>query len=247
MKMIASWGSSGSGKSTFALALATKLTKARKNVLIISADLKTPALPIWLPNLKLDSNNSLSLLLSSDKITYEGLRSKIHIHPDNERLGFIGYASCENPIINNKNVTREQIITLLSVLDNSPFDYVIFDCDSNIIFDTFSLLAVELSDFVFEIITADVKGLEFIKSSLSWMKNSDNFDTDKHIKIANIYYDSTPIKEFKTVCNIQYQLPFSTEVYNKFCSGEILEKFNQRDGIKFEAEAEKISEVILNE
>ena len=49
-KIIAVWGSAGSGKSMFCCILAKALTQDKKKAIIINADLSTPMLPVWLPD-----------------------------------------------------------------------------------------------------------------------------------------------------------------------------------------------------
>ena len=52
MYLISSWGSSGSGKTTVALALASAFAKRNADVLLLSAEMRTPLLPVLLPSMK---------------------------------------------------------------------------------------------------------------------------------------------------------------------------------------------------
>ena len=198
-QMIAIWGSNGGGKSTVCLALASALARLSKNVVIVSPDIKTPALPLFLPReTKLNINNSLSSLLTLDTINYDSLRSKIHIHPQSDNIGFMGMTSGENPIT-TQVFKREKIIDFLRILDDAPFDFILFDCESNAFYDTLSLLALEISDNVIRVLTPDVKAIEFEKSQSLWMKNSDNFDISKHIKVLNMIHETSDNKAFEAV------------------------------------------------
>ena len=53
MYLISSWGSSGSGKTTVALALASAFAKRNADVLLLSAEMRTPLLPVLLPSMLL--------------------------------------------------------------------------------------------------------------------------------------------------------------------------------------------------
>lgn len=246
MKMIALWGSSGSGKSTITAALAAALAHKEKNVVVLSLDMKTPSLPLFLPTAQLTINHSIGEVLGGKTLTYDSLRSKIHIHPQSDRIGFVGMVSGENPL-GNKLFEKDKIIQLLRVLDDSPFDYIIFDCDASTFYDTLTLLALEIADHVFRVLTPDVKGFEFEKSALSWMRNSENFAMEKHIKLLNLVYETAAVKQFAAQSeHIRNSLPFSLEVYNKFSAGELLRGFHDGKGQQFQRYIDQIvTEVLL--
>lgn len=247
VKMIASWGSSGGGKSTLAVALAAKLAKHNKNVVIIAADTKTPALPLFLPRMDFSPTNSIGSMLTDMTMNYGGLKDKIHLHPKSDRIGFAGLISGENPIT-YKTFERSNMIDFLKVLSASPFEYVIFDCDANAVYDSMTLLALETADVVLRTITPDVKGYEFQKAQLSWMKNGENFHVEKQIKIACPVYEVSPIKEAEALAGgFDYILPFSYEVMSKFIAGDLLENFTQISGQQYEREVKKLCERIVEE
>lgn len=208
--MIASWGSSGSGKTTLALALAAQLAKRKKDVLIMSTDIKTPALPVYLPQLQTDARNSLGALLSTSvRFDESALKDKIHKHPKSDYMHFMGLASGEISTISYKAPERKTIINLMQVLQDSPFRYVIFDCDTNPVYDSLTLFGLENSDFVIRTVTPDIKGYEFQKAQLSWLGNSDLFHVKEHIRVINPVYDTSPIAVAETLfegCNYKLQL-----------------------------------------
>ena len=244
-QMVAVWGSNGGGKSTVSLALASAISKLGKNVVVVNADLKTPSLAMFLPKAELSVNNSLGTLLNSDVVNYDSLRSKIHIHPQSKHIGFIGLVSGENPI-STQTFKREKIIDLLRVLDEAPFDVILFDCDSNTFFDTTTLFALEISDHVLEVLTPDVKGLEFEKSAMSWMRNSDNFAVSQYIKVLNMLHDTSPVDVFAGISgNVAYTLPFSDEVYNRFSAGELITNCTNKKSQQFECTIDEIVREIL--
>lgn len=246
VKMIASWGNAGAGKSTVALALAAKLAASNKNVVIISTDAETPALPMYLPfTEKLTLNNSIGELLSMSFFSYDNLKDKIHLHPKSPRIGFMGLVSGENQM-NYKAFERNSILEFLRILHDSPFEYIIFDCKSNAMVDGLTLYALEAANFVLRIVTPDVRGYEFQKSQLAWLKNYDYADVARHIKVASPVFKTTPIKQAELSFNgFDFVLPFSSGVYDKFSAGELLSGFTETDGIKFESEIKKLTRRIM--
>lgn len=246
VKMIASWGNSGGGKSTTALALATCLAGKSKNAVIISSDAKAPALPIFLPTSNdIEINGSIGQILSSSDMAYSDLKGKIHLHPKSSRIGFAGFVSGENPLT-YRAFERDNLISFIEILHNSPFEYIIFDCESNPIYDSLTLLALETADIILRVTTPDVRGFEFAKSQLAWLRHSDRFNTDCHIKIASSVRRTTPIDAVSaTFGGFDYILPMSDEVYDKFCGGELLNGFHDFSGIAYEKEIERLTERVI--
>lgn len=240
MKMIAVWGSSGSGKSTVAVSMAAALAKQGKNVVVVNLDMKTPSLPLFLPKAQLGAGNSIGEFLGGDILNYNSLRSKIHIHPQSQHIGFAGLVSGENPI-STKIFEREKIMDFLRVLDESPFNYIIFDCESNTFYDQLTLLALEISDYVFRVLTADVKGYEFEKSAIMWMGNSENFAVKRHKRVLNMVRESTAVSAFEHLSGeAHYTLPFAMEVYNRMSAGELIVGCIDKISQKYEAQIEKM-------
>ena len=116
MKMIASWGSSGAGKTTLALAIAAALVQNRHDVLVINMDTRAPMLPIYLPNnTKLDSRNSLGGVFEQE-ISEAALKDKMIPHPQSDRLYFMGLASGELSGISHKIPDRQAVQAFFQTL-----------------------------------------------------------------------------------------------------------------------------------
>lgn len=230
------------------MSIAAKFTEVKKNVLIISTDTKTPALPVYIPSLNLGPNNSIGTALENKQFTKELLKGRMHLHPKSDYLSFMGLTSGEVASFTYKPFEAEQFAQLLQILNNAPYDYIIIDCDTNPIFDSLTLLALETADVVLRTITPDVKGYEFQKAQLGWLKNGDNFHVDRHIKIACPVHDTTPIKEAAALAGgFDFILPYTLEVHNKFSAGELLKSFKELPGQKYEQEISKLYERILKD
>ena len=250
MKIIASWGSSGAGKTAVALALAAQAVSRKKDTLVICAESRTPALPVYLPASNLSAQNSLGPVLeSSDNFTESILKDKIHRHPGSDHLYFMGLVSGEIASITYKAPERRAVINLFHILEDSPFSYIIVDCDSNPICDSLTLYALEVADIVLRIVSPDVKGLEFQRAQLAWLGSSDVFRAERHIKIANGVGDTTPLKEASALFGgFDYVLPYAQEVNDKMAAGELLHGFhNSIKAIKFEDQMRRLAATAMED
>lgn len=236
MRLIASWGSSGAGKTAVALALASALVKQKAEVLIIGADNRTPALPVYLPlTTALTGVNSLGSLLEKESITEANLKGRIHKHPKSEHLYCMGLISGELAGITYKPPLRAAVAGLMQLLQQSPFHYVIVDCDTNPIYDPLTLYALEQGDAVLRTTTPDVKGYECLKAQMAWLGNSDTFHLERHIKISNLVLPTTPAKDAAALFGgFDVSLPFASQVCEHFIAGELLTGFHSPIGIDFE-------------
>ncbi len=245
LTMISIWGSGGSGKTTFSLALATEFARRDLNVVVVNPDTSPPFLPVALPHSDFAPQNSLGTLLEAPEINFDALKGKIHIHPKNDRIGFMGLVSGETPIT-YKSFARDTLTHLLRALDNSPFDYVIFDCVANPVIDQLTLLALETSNYVFRLATPDIKGAEFVKSQVMWLKNSPNFKLAEQIRVLSPVHDVSPVAEISSITGgHEAALPWSHEVMSKTMAGELLQEFKYRQGLEFQRQLEQLAERIM--
>lgn len=248
MKLIASWGSSGAGKTTVALGVAAALAKQNKDVLIISAESRTPSLPMFLPTTSgLTSKNSIAELLSRSEITEAQIKDRICKHPMNDHIYFMGTATGEIASITYGLPTREAVMNLIHLLQHSPFPYIIIDCDSNAMYDPMTLLALEWSNFAICTLTPDIKGFEFFKAQKAWL-NSDTYKLEDFTCVLNPIHRTTSIVEARELFGkVNHTVPHSDYVREKMVAGEPLFHFRDNGGLEFERQmtilAHKIQEV----
>ena len=249
MHLIASWGSSGAGKTTVALALAAAFASKKKDTLILSADTRTPSLPVLLPMVKdIDGNNSVGPLLAADKLTEAALKDRMVRHPKNSHMFFMGLSSGETAAITYSPPTRSAAINLFQLFMQTPFDYVIVDCDSSPLYDQTTLAALEYAQTGLTVLTPDVKGYEFLKAQMSWLSNSDVFHLERFLKIASPVFPFTPIQEARTLFNsFSYELPHSSEVAERMIAGEVLHSFSNTSGVRFEQQIRQLVDDIEQE
>ena len=96
-KIIAVWGSPASGKSTFAVKLATAIyDNFESTVIVLFTDLETPMIPVIFPNDKPEDNGSVGIPLSKTDIEKEEIIKNLVTIKSRQNFGFIGYKDGEN-------------------------------------------------------------------------------------------------------------------------------------------------------
>ncbi len=144
-KIIAVWGSPASGKSTFAVKLATAIyDNFESTVIVLFTDLETPMIPVIFPNDKPEDNGSVGVPLSKTDIEKEEIIKNLVTVKSRQNFGFIGYKDGENKFTYPRfgRAKAEELLARLSELA----DYVIVDCVSSLESNPLASTAVELAD-----------------------------------------------------------------------------------------------------
>lgn len=251
MYMIASWGSSGAGKTTVALALAAAFAQMKRDVLVISSETRTPALPVMLPMpqaKKLDSRNSIGPLLAMSSVTEASLKDRINPHPKSRHIFVMGLASGEATAITYSTPTRAAALNLFQLLMQTPFAYVIVDCDSSPLYDQMTLAALEYAQSGLMILTPDAKGFEFQKAQLSWLSNSDVFHLEHFSKVASPVFPFSPMSEARALFSgFSSELPYSPEVAERMMAAELLTGLSSGSGVLFERRIKQLAKTLEQE
>lgn len=244
MNLITVWGSSGAGKTAVALSVAAALAKGREDVMVISNDSRTPALPVYLPGrTTLTSANSLGGALEQATISVATLKDRIHRHPKNEHLYFMGYVSGEVAGMSYRMPQREVVAGLLQQLQETPFKHIVIDADANPIYDPLTLWGLERSTHVVRIMTPDVKGYEWQKAQLGWLGHGELFCADKHIKVVNFVSPTVPLSAAQCVFGgFDFELPQAGQVGDKLAAGELLCNFDTPAAVKYERQISALVE-----
>lgn len=235
MKVTAVWGSSGSGKTTLALALAAQFAARKQDTLVIGMDSRTPMLPVYLPNIReLSGAQSLGAVLERSIVSDGDLKDRFLRHPQCDHLYFMGLVSGEISGITYKPVQRSAIDGLLHILRQSPFQNVIFDCDSSAVYDQLTLYALETADVVVRTATPDPKGYEGIKAALAWLGNNDIFAVGRHIKVLSPVWGYTPMVDALSLFGeVDAVLPWAAQVAERQMAGRLLSHFDCPDAIRY--------------
>ncbi len=251
MYMIALWGSSGAGKTTLTLALAAAFAKKRQDTLILSAETRTPALPVMAPTdiKKMDRRNSIGPLLETPVTSEEQLAERIWRRRDSKEIFYMGYAPGETPSITYQTPARNAALSLFQLLMQlNRFSYVLVDCDSSPLFDQTTLAALEYAHTGVIAITPDPKGFAFFKSQTSWLSNGDAFHLERFKKVAAPCFPYSPMAEVRLdYGGLDCELPYSEEVAKKMMSGELLSGFETMEGVIYENRIKQLAMLLEEE
>lgn len=248
-KVIAFWGSSGSGKTLTCAAVASRLAAQKNKVVVISTDSQAPALPVFLPSSNILAAYSLGSLLMSNNFAFSNVADKLHLHPDNPNLAFMGLTQGEN-ITTYNSFERDKILRLIKTLA-LELDYILVDCATQPLLDMMSLTALELADAVVRGITPDNKGIHFLSTQLPLLTDS-KFKIDSHIKVLSLITPKSPVDAIcKRTGDFDFFLPYSVEVAEKFIEGSEIKGFpkqsflSDNSGFRFEREITKLTERVI--
>ena len=164
-KIIAVWGSPASGKSTFAVKLATAIyDNFESTVIVLFTDLETPMIPVIFPNDKPEDNGSVGVPLSKTDIEKEEIIKNLVTIKSRQNFGFIGYKDGENKFTYPRfgRAKAEELLARLSELA----DYVIVDCVSSLESNPLASTAVELADQIIRLASPDLRSMSYDLSQL---------------------------------------------------------------------------------
>ena len=141
---------------------------------------------------------------------------------------------------------RDAAIKLFQILAQTPFRYVIVDCDSNPLYDQLSLAALEYAQTGLAVLTPDIKGYEFWKAQLSWLGTSDAIHMDQYLKIANPVGKYTLLQDARALFGgFAYELPYTPQAAEKMAAGELLTGLNTATaGVVFEQQISRLADQI---
>ncbi len=237
-KIITVWGSPASGKTILSLALGACISSDKKNAVILNGDKLVPGLSVYMPRGKFTSADSIGPLLMSNRYTDVELAQRIKPHDKTEYLAFMGLSSAENYITYNE-FSKESVIHLINKL-SAQTDYLIIDGTSNPLENMVTLTGLEISDAVIRVMTADAKGIAYMKAAQNIYRD-ERFRYEEHIKVLGNVKNISPETEIMSIMgNFDFILGYSYEAENKMIAGELIKNFGRSDGIKFE---KKISDI----
>lgn len=231
-KIITVWGSPASGKTILALAIGAHFADEKKNVIIIDGSKLIPGLSVYMPKDKFTSADSIGPLLMSNRYTDQELAQRIKPHEKSEYLAFMGLSSAENYITYHE-FSKESVIRMINKLGTQA-DFLIIDGTSNPLENMITLTGLEISDAVIRVMTADVKGIAYMKAAQNIYRD-EQFKFDRHITVLGNVKNISPETEIMTVMgSFDHLLNYSYEAENKMMSGGLMKDFGRSDGLKFE-------------
>ena len=253
-KMIAVYGSPGSGKSAFSVALAAQLSK-RSNVVLLSTNRVVPMLKVLVPSTKIDRSMSVGTLFTGMGMTQEDICKRIVFHPKQQNLGYLAFATGDTPNTYSGGYdsgsyrsifTPDKMQTFFSVL-LSLTDYIIADCMSNPTpaNDPLGSVALANAAHAIQLLTADLAGIEYYTAMMPLLRET--VDQEKNVTIFGRVNPSLyPVMEVQTVLKlpIEYELRESAEIADFFLSGQLPRSAHTRDGRYYLLEVKRIKEAL---
>lgn len=215
-KVIAVWGNSGSGKSVISGMIARYFAESGKKVIIMSLDCTTPMMPIWLPQDKIEQNDSLGVALTKRKILIEHFAKRVQIYKPYPNIGFLAFVQ-EDCFI-NYSLEYEKIIAGIKAV-REICDILILDCPTSFT-DITIPASIEMCDYSLCVLTPDLKGVSYYKSNKGLLY-AEKFKNCKQFKILNKAKDFDATKEIgNAVKGVDYIYPYIADVEHAFFSGD---------------------------
>ena len=231
-KVIAVWGTPGSGKTVLSMKLAERLyqTGRRHKVRIVTVltDVLSPSMPVIFPLYPSDATYSLGSLLAKTTITADDIFSYTTLIKGRDNLGVIGYKENENSR-SHPEYTREKAKVFLRTLAENT-DYAIIDCmtdpDDSILSETALLEA----DESIRLMTPDLKCLSYCMSQNKHFA-SRGYMPPEQITVINtpVQAYAMPISEIRGhIGKVDFTLPYSPELARQSLEGSVSEETNDR-------------------
>ena len=237
------WGSPSSGKTVTSMKLARELEAARRNVIVIFADLFCPVLPSVLPEVDA-GNRTLGRLLSKPHIKQiDILQTAIPI-PKHEYIAVIGYKNGDN-IFTYPEFLAERVTEFFSQL-RKVADYVIIDCSSILTEDGFTTIALQQADKVLRLVNADLKSYSYFTSHLPLISRA-KFKADSHIKVLSNLSAGQEEDSFRQAFgDITYTLPHVPEIREQLNSARLPELLSTKEARPYESTMTKMAKEVFS-
>ena len=230
-KLIAVWGSPGSGKTTFSVKLAEALynrSRGKSAVIVVFTDIVTPTIPVIFPNFRSEDVFSVGTILSKPDFFADDVVSNMVMTKDRMNLGYLGYKDSENHH-SFPEYTDKKAKYLYDVLVGIA-DYVIVDCmslpDSNFL----TSVALENADQIIRLSTPDLKCLSFQMSQLKTFA-SRGYLRENDVAVMNI-----PREEFNLAAadarlhlgKIAFIVPYCSTLIEQYMEGSLYEPMKDK-------------------
>lgn len=225
-KLIAFYGSPGSGKTSIALktAMETYIQTKDEVIAFLSPDMTVPSVALLFPNYAPDEVVSLSDIFDNTAITNESLLKNGVTVKNMKDFFALGFKAGENRY-SFPTPTPEKINSLFSALSDVA-GYIFVDC-TNDETDEISKKALAMADAVVRIITPDLKGMAWYSSN----KNSDRTEGEDLFNVVSITEKDLylPTEEVCTkLHSIAALLPYSKALKQQMLDGRMYERLSDK-------------------
>lgn len=243
VKVLAIWGSPGSGKTTVSVRLAKYLADHKYNVALLLCDMTAPMLPCICPPAELECERSLGSILAATHITDILVKQNCITHKKIDHLTMIGMLKGEN-VFTYPPYTQELASELIDHLRGIA-PYVVIDCGSAIAHDILSAVALLEADTVLRLVNCDLKSISYLSSQLPLLKDQ-KWDADKQYKVAsNVKFNQAGEHIEQVLGSVAFKIPHSDELENLALAGNLLGELALKDSRGFRAEIAKIAKEVF--
>ena len=230
-KLIAVWGSPGSGKTAFSIKLAEALynrSRGKCAVIVVFTDIVTPTIPVIFPNFRSEDVYSIGSILSKPDFFADDVVSNMVMTKSRMNLGYLGYKDGEN---NHSfpEYTAEKAKYFYDVLVGIA-DYVIVDCMSLAESNNLTQMAIENADQIVRLSTPDLKCLSFQMSQFKTFA-SRGYLRENEVSVMNI-----PRQEFNLAAadarshlgKISFTIPYCSSLAEQYLEGCLYEPMKDK-------------------
>lgn len=243
-RVLAVWGSPGSGKTTVAVKLAKHLDDQHKNVALLLCDMTAPMLPCICPSDQLECENSLGSILAATHVSESLIKHNCTIHKKIGHLTMIGMRKGENEYTYppyGETQARELADCLRGI---AP--HVIIDCGSYIANDILSAVSLMEADYVLRLANCDLKSVSYLSSQLPLLRDN-KWDADKQYRVAsNVKSYQAGGQVAQVLGAAAFTLPHSDELEEQYLAGDLFQDLSLKDGKAFRREIEKICKEVFD-
>lgn len=206
------WGNKGSGKTTTAFKIAKQLEAKGKEVIVVIPDQKC-SLDVFVQSVQKDQ--SIGKVLSEPIIDQDSIIK--NLVPVSKKMMLIGYAEYENQYT-YPAFTAEAARDFLILIKNLA-DYVIVDCESDVLSCKLTATALQMSDKVVRLCSCNLKAVAFYKSQLNLLIDR-KYKANDHIRVLSNVKEYEPIESIKEYYqSIPYRLDFCEDVEKQMLTG----------------------------
>lgn len=219
-KVIAFYGSPGSGKTTVALKCAMEIYVSSKDgsrIAYVSPDVNVPAIGLLFPNYDPDDVHTLSAVLEKTDITPDSLLAEAITFKNMKDFVCFGFKTGETKY-SFPEPTDDKVNRFYDALQDIA-DYVFVDCTTNAD-DKISRKAFDKSDVLIRVISPDIKGVTWFKSDTvgNRIENKNFFNVINQTDNTEYF----PTEEVSVLLNsIGASLPYCQKLKGQMLRGEM--------------------------